>query len=164
MQGTYFLGYWNSSFCLVKYGHHLVAKLKDEYLFKNQQIDTKFSLNINAINLALSMLFLTLKSREKITPKKVSYASLLRLSNHFKDQQTKICINKLGANLPHTSRTDWKLLSWSKMADRIKESEQNGVKTWVNSQWILIFYQFREAVECIRTKKNSTNDTVLRKV
>ena len=99
------------------------------------------------------MLFLTLKSIEKITPKKVSYASLLRLSNHFKDQQTKICINKLGANLPHTSKTDWKLLSWSKMADRIKESEQNGVKTWVNSQWILFFTNLEELLSAYEQKK-----------
>ena len=39
------------------------------------------------------------------------------------------------------------------MADRIKESEQNGVKTWVNSQWILFFTNLEELLSAYEQKK-----------
>ena len=59
------------------------------------------------------------------------------------------------------TETDWKLLSLSKMADRSEEGEQNGVNTWVNSQWNSFFTDLEELLSEYVQKK-STNDTVLR--
>ena len=47
------------------------------------------------------------------------------------------------------------------MADRSEEGEQNGVNTWVNSQWNSFFTDLEELLSEYVQKK-STNDTVLR--
>ena len=55
------------------------------------------------------------------------------------------------------TETDWKLLhvSLSKMADRSEEGEQNGVNTWVNSQWNSFFTDLAELLsEYVQKKVN----------
>ena len=53
------------------------------------------------------------------------------------------------------TETDWKLLhvSLSKMADRSEEGEQNGVNTWVNSQWNSFFTDLAELLSEYVQKK-----------
>ena len=83
------------------------------------------------------------------------------LSRSFRDQQSNIRVTKLGPNLSPITETDWKLLSLSKMADRSEEGEQNGVNTWVNTQWNSFFTNLEELLSEYVQKKQ-TNDIVLR--